>query len=470
MRPQAGLHEYPASSGTAREPRVLGLWMCTALVVGNVIGVGIFVMPAALAPYGLNALTGWLITVIGCAFLAVTLSNLARAFPKDDGPYSYTKRAFGDGVAFTVMWCYWFSTWVTNATIAVGIVGYLTVFVPALSHSAFLPPVTALSLLWLFVLVNVTGARAVGWVQITTTALKLVPLLGVIILGVWVLFTNPSAYTQHLPPNPPSVGAISSVSTLALFAMLGIECAMIPAGRVRDPARTIPRATLIGTIVTALIYIGVSVVPMLLIPQAALAASNAPFADLFAQVLGARSGEVLAFFVVIGGLGALNGWTMMLGEVTQSISRNGSFPRFLSNENRHGAPTFALIVTGVIASIMLLSNYTHSIAGMFTLLSVIVTAGNLPFYFACCLAVVIGARTFPGVSPRRARILTAVAACAALYCAWASIGIGIEPLLWALALVAAGAPVYWICRYQAVVPPSIAKSAPVTQVDSSEAR
>jgi basic amino acid/polyamine antiporter, APA family len=292
--------------------------------------------------------------------------------------------------------------------------------------------------------------------------------LGVILLGLWVLVTHPSAYTQHLPPNPPSIAATSSVSTLALFAMLGIECAMIPAGRVRDPARTIPRATLIGTVVTALIYIGVSVVPLLLIPQAVLAASNAPFAELFARVLGAHSGEVLAFFVVIGGLGALNGWTMMLGEVTQSISRHGSFPRVLSNENRHGAPTFALIVTGVIASIMLLSNYAHSIAGMFTLLSVIVTAGNLPFYFACCLAVILGARAFPGVSPQRARRLIAVAVCAATYCTWASIGIGIEPLLWALALAAAGAPVYWLCRYSGAVSP-IAKPAPVTQGNSSDA-
>jgi basic amino acid/polyamine antiporter, APA family len=444
--------------------------MCTALVVGNVIGVGIFVMPAALAPYGLNALTGWLVTVVGCALLAISLSNLARAFPQADGPYSYTKRAFGDGVAFTVMWCYWFSTWVTNATIAVGIVGYMTVFFPGLSHSAWLPPVTALSLLWFFVLINLGGARAVGWVQIMTTALKLIPLLGVICLGLWVLFTNPSAYTQHLPQTPASLGAVSSVSTLALFAMLGIECAMIPAGRVRDPTRTIPRATVIGTVVTASIYIGVSLVPMLLVPQAQLSASNAPFADLFARVLGARSSQVLAIFVVIGGLGALNGWTLMLGEVTQSIARHGAFPRVLSKENKHGAPTFALVVTGSIASVMLLSNYSQSIAGMFALLSVIVTAGNLPFYFACSLSVVIGARSFPGTSPRRAAMLIAASLGAVLYCAWASIGIGIEPLLWALALAAAGAPVYWICRYQAVVPPSIAKSAPVTQVDSSEAR
>ena len=439
--------------------------MCTALVVGNVIGVGIFVLPAALAPYGLNALTGWLITVAGCSFLAVSLANLARAFPQDDGPYSYTKRAFGDGIAFTVMWCYWFSTWVTNATIAVGIVGYLTVFFPSLNNGAWAPPLTALCLLWFFVLINLAGARVVGWMQIMTTALKLVPLLGVIGLGLWVLLTNPSAYVQHLPQNPPSFRAISSVSTLALFAMLGIECAMIPAARVRDPSRTIPRATVIGTIVTAGIYIGVSLVPMLLIPQAALAASSAPFADLFAKIFGARSGQVLALFVIIGGLGALNGWTMMLAEVTQSIARNGAFPRALSNENRHGAPTLALLVTGVIASVMLLSNYSQSIAGMFTLLSVIVTAGNLPFYFACSLSVVIGARKFPGVSPRRAAMLSAVALGALMYCVFASIGIGIGPLLWALALVAAGAPVYWICRHPSGVPPSIVAPPPVARAD-----
>jgi len=253
--------------------------MSTAFVVGNVIGVGIFVLPASLAPLGLNALTGWLITVVGCSLLAIALSNLARAFPNDDGPYSYVKRAFGDATAFIVMWCYWFSTWVTSATIAIGIVGYLTVLVPALSATAWVPPVTALSLLWFFVLINLVGARAVGWVQIMTTVLKLVPLVGVICLGLWVLFTNPHAYTQHVPHVPATFKALSGATTLTLFAMLGIECAMVPAGRVRDPSRTIPRATLIGTIVTATIYIGVSVVPMLLIPQAALAASQGGLLD-----------------------------------------------------------------------------------------------------------------------------------------------------------------------------------------------
>jgi APA family basic amino acid/polyamine antiporter len=444
----------------ARQPRVLGLWMCTAFVVGNVIGVGIFVLPASLAPFGLNALTGWLITVVGCAFLAISLSNLSRAFPNDDGPYSYTKRAFGDGVAFLTMWCYWFSTWVTNATIAIGVVGYMTVLIPGLGATSWLPPVVALSLLWFFVVVNLVGARAAGWVQIMTTVLKLVPLLGVIVLGLWILFTNPSAYSQHIPQNPTTFSALSGATTQTLFAMLGIECAMIPAGRVHDPSRTIPRATLIGTLVTAAIYIGVSAVPMLLIPQATLAASNAPFADLFARILGDRSGQVLALFVVIGGLGALNGWTLVLGEVTQSMARHGSFPRFLSKENRHGAPTFALVTTAAIASAILLTNYNQSVAGMFALLNVVVTAGNLPFYFVCALAVLLGAHRFPNTSPRRARLVKACAVGALVFCSWATVGIGLKPLQLALLLLGLGVIVYVLGRFLSASTPIPESEAP----------
>ena len=423
--------------------------MCTALVVGNIIGAGIFLLPTSLAPYGLTAFTGWLVTLVGCTFLAISFAYFARSFPEDDGPYTYTKRAFGDRVAFAVMWCYWAATWVTNATLAVTIVGYLTILVPALNSVPLLPVATALSLIWLFVLLNLFGARTVGWVQIATTVLKLLPLFGVMVLGVWILFTDPAAYHAHVPKSPTTFTAVSSVSTLTLYAMLGLECATIPAGRVKDPERTIPLATVIGTIATAVIYIGVSIVPILLIPQAALATSNAPLADLFVRSLGGHSGEVVALCVAIGGLGALNGWTMILAEVTQNIARHGHFPRAWARENRYGAPAMALVLTGGMASLMLLFNYTPSVSSLFTRLSEIVTAANLPVYFACTLAVlVIGRR--PGTAPRQKPNLglMVAGACAALYCAWVSIGIGIKPLLWTLALGACCAPVYWWSRKQ----------------------
>lgn len=430
------------------EPRELGFWVCTALIVGNTIGIGIFMMPAALAPYGLNALSGWLVTVAGCVMLAWVFAGLARSFPRDDGPYAYTLRAFGPVTAYMVLWCYWVSVWVTNATLAVGVVGYLSVLFPALKSSVWWPPLTALAMIWFFVLLNLRGIRTVSWVQVLTTLLKLLPLLAVMLFGLWLFVTEPAIYAEHVPATPATFDNLVQASTIALFAMLGIECATIPAGRVRDPERTIPRATLAGTLLLAVIYISVSIVPMLLLPQAELQASNAPFADLFEHHVGKGFGSVLAAFVVISGLGALNGWTLLTGELTESFARHGSFPAVLGVVNERHAPSRAFLLTGVLASVMLLMNYSKSMAAGFTFLSIIVTAANLPLYLVCALAVlVLWRRGQIGAPGRREWVLFAAAILASVYCVWAFVGVGRESLLWALVLAAAGVPVYLWNRY-----------------------
>jgi basic amino acid/polyamine antiporter, APA family len=432
---------------SSESSRVLGFWTCTALVVGNTIGIGIFLLPASLAPYGLNALWAWLITILGCMFLALVFSGLARTFPKDDGLYTYTLRAFGPTITFFVLWCYWFSTWVTNSTIAIGIVGYLSILVPGLQKVPWLSPYVALALVWLFVFINCLGIRTAAWLQMITTALKLLPQLGIIILGLWQLSVHPAAYTAHVPANPISFRDVLATSTLALFAMLGIECAMIPAGKVRDPGRTIPRATLVGMLVTGLIYLCVSMIPILLIPQARLAASNSPFADLFGQYLGAQYGRWLALFIVIGGLGALNGWTLIVGEMTQSFARHGHFPAVLGKVNSRRAPAPAFLLTGVLASVMLVLNYNASLANVFTFLITVVTASNLPIYIACCLAVLVLWRRGEIQSVGRREIVWLVAAVlGAVYCVWAFAGVGAAPFLWTVILALAGIPFWWLSR------------------------
>lgn len=442
---------------TTSQPRALGFWMCTALVVGNTIGIGVFLMPAALAPYGLNALSGWLVTVIGCLFLAYVFAGLARSFPQDDGPYAYTQRAFGDGTAFIVLWCYWVATWITNATIAIGVVGYMSIFVPALKNNPWYPPVTALALVWLFVLVNLRGVRTVGWMQVLTSVLKVLPLIAVIILGLWQFITEPSAYTQHVPTTALTLHDTVAASTIALFAMLGLECATIPAARVCDPQRNIPRATMAGASIAGLIYIAVSVIPLFLVPQAELAVSNAPFADLLSRFVGGVSGELIAFFVIVSGFGALNGWTLVVGEVTQSFARHGSFPRLFARENTRGAPTYAFLLTGAVASLMLLTNYNQSMVKIFTFLSVVVTAANLPLYLFCSLAVLVLWRRgqIAGITRRDAMLFVA-AIIGAAYCVWAFWGVGLsqgwQAVAWGLLLCGAGVPVYawsWITRRRA---------------------
>ena len=446
---------------TSAKDRALGFWTCTALIVGNTIGMGIFLMPASLAPYGLNALPAWLITVAGCVLLALVFSRLARAFPGDDGPYNYTQRAFGSGVSFYVLWCYWVSTWITNATIATGVVGYLSILLPGIKAHAWMPPLTALVLLWVFVLINSLGIRAAAWVQMVTTALKLLPQAGIIILGLWLLFAHPAVYVAHVPPNPLSYHDIQGAASTALFAMLGIECAMMPAGKVIDPARTIPRATIVGTVLTALIYICISIVPLLLISQGELSVSNAPFADLFGQYVGAQYGRWLALFVVISGLGALNGWTLVVGELTQAFAAHGNFPAALGKVNSRGAPVYAFVLTGIAATITLAVSYSPSLADVFTFLILLVSAAVLPLYVACSLAVLVlwkrGTLPLHGIPSPAARssavgqrglAWVGVALLAAIYCVWVFSGVGTKPLLLAAVLAAAGIPFHLSQRSQ----------------------
>jgi len=427
------MHAVAAGSDASRP---LGFWTCTALVIGNTIGVGIFLLPATLAPYGLNALWGWLITLIGCVCLAVVFSVLPRLLPEEDGPYGYTQRAFGASLTFYVLWCYWFSAWVTNSTLATGVVGYLSILVPALRTVSWLAPVTALALIWTFVLINSLGIRMAGSIQIVTTVSKLLPQVGIMLLGGWLLVVKPTLYLENIPATPISLRAILDASTNTLYAMLGIECAAIPAAKVLNPGRTIPRATIVGTVVTAIVYIGVSVLPLFLIPQAQLAASNAPFADLFVRYLGPQYGWWLALSVVICGLGALNGWTLIVGELTQTFAMRGRFPAAWGKAGRGGTPVTAFVATGVLASIIMIMNYSESTTQLFTFFSQLVTAANLPLYLACSLAVLVVTKR----AGRHELLGRGAALAAAVYCLWAFAGVGAKPWLYAIGLAVVAIP------------------------------
>jgi APA family basic amino acid/polyamine antiporter len=425
-----------------RNSQRIGFWTCTALVVGNVIGMGIFLLPSSLAPYGFNALIGWGITLLGCLTLARVFAHLSAALPGADGPYGYVRETLGDLPAYMAMWAYWVSLWLTNAALATGVVGYLTVVVPGLA--AVPPAAFALALVWLFVLVNLFGVRTGGVVQIATTALKLLPMLAIAALGGWVLLTSPASYVAHPPATPVSFGGVMAASTIALFAMLGIESASIPAERVDDPGRTIPRATMAGAVVVAAIYLVVCAVPLLLIRQDVLASAGAPFALLMEQFGAAGSGRWLALFVVVSGLGALNGWTLLAGQLTRTMAASGVLPPLVSRSNRHGAPTTALVVTGVLASVMVCMSYSSSLVAAFTFITLMVTAANLPLYLACALALAVLWRR--GDARCRSHGVLLAAVFAMLYLAYAFIGIGGAPFVYALGLIAAGLPLYFFMR------------------------
>ncbi|HXV00645.1 MAG TPA: amino acid permease, partial [Caulobacteraceae bacterium] len=421
--------------------RSLGLWMCVALVVGNIIGISVFLLPASLAPFGFNALTGWLVTLTGCLVLAGVFAALARRFPEAEGPFSYIRGVLGETAAFVAGWCYWVSCWCGNPVLAIGVVGYLKAAIPGLA--ALPDPLVALALLWAFVGVNVLGLRAGGGVQMITTALKLLPMAAIILLGLWIAVSAPATFVRHLPATPLSLTGAMTAATLTLFAMLGIECATIPAGRVRDPGRTVPLATMAGVAVSAAIYIAVSTIPMLLTPQAELARQSAPFVDLLNRLAVPGSGRWLAAFVVISGLGALNGWTLITGEMTRTMAAAGSLPAVLARTNGRGAPAVALLVSGALGSLLVAMSSSRSLVQAFTFMINVVTAASLPLYLLAAAALAaVGFAAREGASRR----LVILGLAGVGYCVFAFIGIGWEPFVWALGLAAAGLPVLALQR------------------------
>lgn len=425
-----------------KKKRLLGFWMCTALVVGNMIGSGIFLLPASLAPFGWNAVAGWMLTIAGGLCLAYVFSSLARAFPKAGGPYAFTREAFGPAPAFLVAWTYWISIWVGNAAVATGSVSYLSVFFPAIAKTQGLHAAVTCGAIWLLTAVNCRGAFLAGSVQLVTTILKIMPLAAVIALA-FVAFGSGEAQVAPFDPGAIKFSSITAAATLTLWGLLGLESATVPAEHVKDPEKNIPRATMIGVIVTGAIYLFACSAVVLLLPAEEVAASNAPFADFVSRYFNAQAGLLLALFAAISGFGALNGWILLQGELPYAMARDGVFPSWLGVVSARGVPVRAHIVSSALLTTVVLMNYTRSMTELFTFVLLLSTTASLVMFFAAALSALRLARS--GRMNASSGVI-AVSCVAAVYALWAIYGAGPEAVLWGIALIASGAPVYLFLR------------------------
>jgi APA family basic amino acid/polyamine antiporter len=450
---------------SAANGRKLGFWMCTALVVGNMIGSGVFLLPASLAPYGLNSLVAWGLTATGALILALVFAALGRAYPNACGPYDYTRVAFGELAGFVVAWGYWISIWCGNAAIATGAIGYLGTLFPALGTQP-VSAVATVALVWVLTGVNALGARTAGSVQVVTTVLKLVPLLAIAGLGLWLLAMRDPSLTTANAPTTFSLDGITAAAALTLWALVGLESATIPGGKVDSPERTIPRATILGTAVTAAIYVLACSCVLLLVPAAQLADSQAPFADVARSVWGNGAAMAFALFAAISGIGALNGWILLQGELPYQMARKGVFPRLFASESARGVPIASLCVSSVLVSVMILANSSKSLVQVFSYIVLVSTSATLVFYLLCSLAVLKLMRTGElRPASGKLRWLAAAAVVGSLYSLWAIYGAGLstdvkqcggELICWApwisnpavlnVALLALGVPVFYLMR------------------------
>lgn len=413
--------------------------MCTALVIGNMIGSGIFLLPSSLAAYGGISIVGWLFTAFGALMTALVFVRLSRKHPAQGGPYAYTREGFGRLAGFTVAWGYWVSLWCGNAAIAVAMVSYLSVFFPVLQSSPLSGVAVALSAIWLLTAVNCIGVKEAGIIQLVTTVLKLVPLLAI---GAAVLFYfDRAAFTPLNTSSASNFDAVTATAALTLWAFLGLESATVPADSVENPTVNIPRATLLGFLIAAVAYISSTVTILSVVPQADLVSSAAPFADAARLMWGEWAGYFIALIAVISCFGALNGWTLIQGQMPMAAANDGLFPAIFKANPQSGVPVAGLIISSVLVSVLAISNYTGGLVALFTYTILLSTLAVLvPYLFTILheLKLIWQRRSW------HAEWLTIVSGLLALaYTLWAISGIGQDALLGGLGLMLMGIPVYW---------------------------
>ncbi|WP_052046037.1 amino acid permease [Candidatus Paracaedibacter symbiosus] len=437
-----------SQKSTAANVKVFGFWTATSLVLGNMIGSGVFFLPASLAQYGSISILGWLVTAIGATSLAYVFAVMSRRHPDAGGPYTHTRRVFGDFLGFLMAWGYWITSWSSNAAISLAFASYLSHFSPPLAASKGLTFLTASSLIWLTTLLNCSGLRNVGFVQNLTVIIKLSPLILVGVVGPFYIdFHN--FWPLKVSGDLSSFQSITMASSLTLWAFMGLEAATVPAKNVANPKHTIARATLFGTSLGAVIYVVITVVLFGLISTPELSHSSAPFVEAAIRLFGPTIAPIIGFCVLVSIFGGLNGWIMFQGQIPLAMANDGFFPKIFAWTSSKGIPVFGLIFSSILTTLLLSFDLDSNLVEQF---NTIILVGCVMALFTYLFTALAALKTDLEQKKLQGGLIFATIIGSA-YSLWAILGSGSQNLMICAIGYLCGLPVYWYCQGQRRVIP-----------------
>lgn len=424
----------------------IGLITLITLVCGNMVGSGIFLLPSSLAGIGAISLVSWVFTGIGAICLALVFAHISRIIPKSGGPYSYARAAFGDYLGFQTAYNYWFAIWIGNAAIALALVGYSRVFFPILDDpwNTFF---AAAGVVWLLTAINIFGVRTAGLVQAITTLLKLIPILLIGLVGwFYVDKNNFIAYANISHPHLSTFSALSSGAALTFWAFIGLESATVPEAAVKNPERNIPLATLIGTVLAAIVYILSSSAIMGMIPASQLQHSVSPFAQAAKIIFGAWGEYLIAAGAVISCFGALNGWILLQGQVAMAAADDQLFPSLFSKRNKRHVPAEGMVITSLLITLLLLLTASNNLVEQFNIIILLAVITNVIPYLYTTIADLLCIQEGNGPTYKKI-MLMCVATIACIFSFWAIFSSGFRTVYYGSILLLTSVPVYaWMVR------------------------
>jgi len=432
---------------TSNTAKSLGLGACTAIVVGNMVGSGFYLSPAAVAPYGWLSVVAWIVMGIGAICLGLTFARLARLAPATGGPYAYTRLAYGDFAGFLVAWGYWISIWASLPVIALAFAGAIVNLFPDLYNRTIGVGLT-LGAIWFVVLVNLRGVSTAGKFSEITTYTKLVPFAAVAIIGLF--YFQPENSPSFNPSGASLFTSFAALAPLTMFAYLGLESATVPAGDVRNPQRIIPRSTILGISVAGLLYVLGTIAVIGVVPHDQLISSVAPFTDAARIMWGNFGAVAISVAIIVSSLGALNGWTLLMGQVPMAAAQDGLFPAVFGRKSKRGVPAASIVISATLATILVLVQVSGSpgVQGFYNLIVSLSTMAAVVPYAFCALAVgLVSAKVAGGGGVPRAGVVDVIAFLFAMFTLY---GCGPEPVLFGTVMLFLGIPVYvWQRRHVA---------------------
>jgi len=422
----------------------IGLWPLTSLVTGNLVGSGVYLLPTTLAIYGSISLFGWLITSCGAILLSLVFAQLSSQVPKTGGPYLYAREAFGDTVGYFVAWGYWMLSWMSNPALAIAAVGYISMLSGGLSPMTnFILEVLIVAGLTSF---NFMGIKVTGRTELFLTVIKVLPLFILPVIGIF--YINMDYFSNIIPEGKTFSESLNSVAFLTLWAFVGLETGTVPAGQVVDAKRTVPRATILGTVIAAVVYILGTIAVMGLVPPQDLVHSNAPYADAAHVIFGGSWAIPVAIAAIISCLGTLNGWVMVVGRIPYGAAQDGLFPSVFQKTTRHGTPYWGVLISSVCSMPLLLMSLQTTLLEQFNYIIDIAVTLILLVYAISVLAYI--RLLFRDKSYTVGKLLLGGGALSfSLWALWAA---SLKMVSMSLIVLLCGIPMYlWMRRGKAVI-------------------
>ncbi len=455
----------------------MGLTSATGLVIGSIVGTGVFTMPAVLAGAGTMGIVVLAVIAIGAMLLAVLFGQLTKRVPNSDGGlYAYSRHEFGDFAGYLVGWCYWVQAWAGNAAIVSSWVFYVDALFGWAHNSGMENWGIAMVGLWVPAVINLVGVRQMAWFQNITVILKFLPLLFVGVVG-WFFVTS-AKFGPFNATGGSLYSGIGIAAGVALFSFIGVEAAAITAKRVRDQRRNVMRASVIGTAASALLYVLVTAAVMGLVAHHTLVGTGSPFVNAFQTIFPGTpwAGKFIAAIAVVSGIGALNGWTLIVTETSRAIAQDDLFPRPFAWADRKGTAWFGILVGTALPSLLMLWAYnTKAGLTVFTyLVDLTVVTVAIPYFMSA-----IAQLTYL-VSRRRrvngwalARDLM-VAGISVLFSMWVTFASGYQVVYQALVVILVGLVLYAFLNArrqrlgEAAEPTDFTTEAPAAELLASE--